>query len=115
MSYQPVRWYGKTTLGGAFFSIGTGNPGGDINAFLLLSAYSTLDPTMLDVGGWVGSGNGVHIWTRMGNYPKGTQIVARVASDQANHRFLFTVKPEGQVNQVLVPYYQPDGQLPISP
>ena len=71
---------------------------------------------MLDVGVWVGSGNGDNIWTPMGNYPKGTQIWRAVAWDQANHQFLFTDNPrERQVNQVLVPYYQPDGQLPISP
>jgi hypothetical protein len=49
---------------------------------------------MLDLGVWVGSGNGVNIWMHMGNYSKGTQIVATVAWDQANHQFLFTVKPE---------------------
>jgi len=114
-STNPFTGVAKATMGGAFFNPGTGNSGDDIHAFLVLSSYSTLDPTMLDVGGWIGSGNGVNIWTHMGNYPKGTQIVGTVAWDQANHQFVFTVKPrEGQLNQVAVPYYLPDSQPPVS-
>ena len=113
---NPYVGSGRATFGGTFFNTGTEDPGDDINAVLVLSSYSALDPTMLDVGGFIGSGNGVDIWTHMGYYPKGNPILATVTWDRPNHQFVFTVRPDGgEVNQVAVPYNLPDNQIPVSP
>jgi hypothetical protein len=112
---NPYVGTGRATFGGTFFNIGSQDQGDDVNAVLVLSAYQSLNSTMLDVGGWIGSGNGVNIWTHMGYYPQGTPILASVVWDRPNHQFVFSVKPQGgDVNQVAVPYNLPDNQPPVS-
>jgi len=111
---NPYVGTGRATFGGTFFNIGTQDPNDDVNAVLVLSAYQSLNSTMLDVGGWIGDGNGLAIWTHMGYYPQGTPILATVVWDRPNHQFVFSVKPQGgAVNQVAVPYNVPDNQLPL--
>jgi hypothetical protein len=106
----------KATIHGAFFNTGSGSYLDDVQAALVLSSYNSLGSSTLDVGGWIGDGNGVNIWTHMGNYPKGTPIFATVSWDQSNHQFIFTVRPDGgAVNQVAVPYNLPDSLPPASP
>ena len=112
---NPYVGSGRATVGGTFFNTGTEDPGDDINAVLVFSAYQSLNSIMLDVGGFIGSGNGVNIWTHMGYYSQGTPMFATVTWDRSKHQFVFSVRPEGgEVNQVAVPYNLPDNQLPVS-
>lgn len=106
----------KASLDGVFFNTGTGSYLDDVHAAFVLGANPYLDPSTLDVGGWIGDGHGLNIWTHIGYYPRATRLRVTLAWDQPNHQFVFTIKPrEGIASQVSVPYGVSDSYPAVGP
>ena len=100
----------QVMMGGTFFNTGTD----DVTGLLIIYA-DTINPQMMNVGGWWGYANQGY-WTTIAAYPIGTPLTATIKWDKDNHQFIASAWDKSGVGgQVLIPYGVPDSNPPANP
>jgi hypothetical protein len=107
------RTHTEVKMGGNFFNTGSGDVADDVTS-LLIAWVDTLNPQVMNVGGWWGwrdQGG----WTNIESFPIGTPLTASIKWDKANHQFIAEARDKnGRGGQVTMPYTMSDSTPPVN-
>jgi len=105
----------QVMIGGNFFNGGTGDPGDDVTAWLIIWVDISNPQTMLASLWWGYRDQGGDFG--IASYPFGTPLTATFKWDKANHQFVGSVKVKGEPGPgtgIVVPYSVSDTTPPAN-